>query len=162
MKKNLILSFFKSVIIATLALTLFCVSTAGFAGAPESVSNLHSIKTNKDLKKYMYHFGTLVAGLEISRIKEKTPDWESIEVTLKEMNDVLINLQKADTDNIYKSYTDTLTTRLAEIQALNRNKNPKIYKSFDRLTQSCFQCHAIHRPVDFLQNKNGKLMGSKE
>lgn len=114
------------------------------------------------LKKYMTHFGSLVAGLEILRLKEKKPDWQSIETTIHELNKLLSDMQKTDTTHAYKEYTDLLATHLANIKKMSEKRNINIYDEFDKLTNTCFQCHAAHRPADFLKPKqNQRLSQSK-
>ncbi len=114
------------------------------------------------LKKYMAKFGTLVAGLEILKIKEKKPDWASIDYTLNEMNKILKEMQDVDTTNAYKEYTDLLANSLADIKKLSDKKDIHIYDAFDKLSNTCFQCHAAHRPADFLKpKKNQQLSESK-
>lgn len=108
------------------------------------------------LKKYMSKFGTLVAGLEILKLKEKKPDWASIDYTLSEMNKTLSEMQKADSSNAYKEYTDLLATSLADIKKLSEKRDKAIYDSFDKLSNTCFQCHAAHRPSDFLKPKKNQ------
>lgn len=114
-----------------------------------------------NLKPYMSKFGTLVAGLEILKLKEKKPDWESIDQTLTEMNKIVSEMQKADTLNAYKEYTDLLSSSLADIQKMSQKRDKHIYDAFDKLTNTCFQCHAAHRPSDFLNpKKNQKISES--
>lgn len=105
------------------------------------------------LKKYMSDFGSLVAGMEILRIKEKKPDWEAINVTLRDMEDTIQRLQAADKNNEYKEFTDALYQNLKEVQAYGEKRDKKIYEAFDKLTNTCFKCHAAHRPSDFLVPK---------
>lgn len=119
------------------------------------------IKTTRDLKQFMQKFGSLVAGMELIRIKEKKPDWPSIDLTVREMSAALESLQKADKTNAYKGFTDQLTAQMIVIKKLDEKKDSKIYEAFDKLTNTCFQCHAVHRPADFLKPKGGREI-SKE
>jgi hypothetical protein len=124
---------------------------AGGGPPPET-----EIKSSKDLKQFMYKFGALVAGIEILKVKEKTLDWGTIDLTLKEMGQNLEALQKADTSNFYKQFTDQLADQLTELKMMSRKKDKNIYDGFDKLTNTCFQCHAVHRPSDFLKPKENR------
>jgi hypothetical protein len=106
------------------------------------------------LKKYMSDFGSLVAGMEILQIKEKKPDWEAINVTLRDMEDSLYRMRMADQEGEYKAFTDVLYENLREVQAYGQKKDKKIYEAFEKMTQTCFQCHAQHRPRDYLVPKD--------
>jgi hypothetical protein len=129
---------------------------AGGGPPPET-----EIKSTKDLKQFMYKFGALVAGIEILKVKEKNLDWGTIDLTLKEMEQNLEALQKADTSNFYKQYTDQLAAQLTDLKVMSRRKDKNIYDGFDKLTNTCFQCHAVHRPSDFLKPKeNRRISGS--
>ncbi len=109
----------------------------------------------------MYKFGSLVAGLEMLRVKEEEPDWEAIGTTLKEMTESVSTMQTADTSKAYQKYTDELSAQLKILTKLNNKKDKKIYNGFDTLTQTCFQCHACHRPTDFLEKKVNRDVGMK-
>ncbi|MDX1386122.1 MAG: hypothetical protein R3257_00935 [bacterium] len=106
------------------------------------------------LKKYMQQFGSLVAGMEILRSKEKTPDWEAIGLTLGQMEKTLKEMQAADQAQQYKQFTDVLEANLKEVKAYGQKKDKKVFDSFQNLTETCFKCHAQHRPSDFLIPKN--------
>ncbi len=136
---------------------VFFISSLLIAGGNTDPSTIE-IKTTRDLKQYMYKFGSLVAGLEILRAKEKNPDWSAIEITLKEMSQNIEALQRADKKNTYKSFTDQLSAQVITLKRMNDKKDSRIYDGFDKLTNTCFQCHAVHRPADFLKpNENQRL-----
>jgi len=139
--------------------TSFTLSSLHAGGDPKS--GVDPIISH-NLKQYMSKFGALVAGLEILKLKEKKPDWESIDHTIGELNQILSQMQKADTTNSYKEYTDLLATSLADINKMSQKRDKNIYNAFDKLTNTCFQCHAAHRPADFLNpNKNQKISETK-
>ena len=119
------------------------------------------IKTTRDLKQFMFKFGGIVLGLEVLRVKDKTPDWRAVNLSLKEMNETLGAMQKADKGNAYKSYTDQLATQMAEIKKLSQKKSPQIFDAIDKLIDSCFQCHAAHRPADFLRPKDNRQLSQE-
>lgn len=106
------------------------------------------------LKKYMQQFGSLVAGMEILRSKEKTPDWEAIGLTLGQMEKTLKEMQAADKAKNYKQFTDVLEENLKEVKAYGLKKDKRVFDSFEKLTETCFKCHAQHRPSDFLIPKD--------
>ena len=105
------------------------------------------------LKKYMADFGSLVAGMEILHIKEKNPDWEAINLTLRDMEDTLYLMRQADKEGNYKEFTDVLYQNLREVQAYSEKKDKRVYDAFEKMTNTCFKCHAQHRPSDFLVPK---------
>lgn len=105
------------------------------------------------LKKYMSDFGSLVAGMEILEIKGKNPDWEAIRTTLRDMEDTLYRMRMADKEGNYKEFTDILYQNLREVQDYAQKKDKKIYQGFDKMTNTCFQCHTEHRPKDYLNPK---------
>jgi hypothetical protein len=110
-----------------LGLFLFSSLSASYAGGanPPDVE----IKTTHDLKQFMYKFGTLIAGVELLRAKEKTIDWAAIHITLQEMSQTLQAMQLADKTDAYKSFTDQLDSQLAELRKLSEKKSPQIYDS---------------------------------
>ncbi len=111
-------------------------------------------QTAISLKQYMSKFGTLMAGVEILRIKEKQQiDWDTIEITLNEMTKTLNDMQLADKTGVYKAYTELLSGQLSDLKKQSQEKNKKIYDSFGKLSHTCFGCHAAHRPADFLVPK---------
>lgn len=113
------------------------------------------------LKKYMANFGSMMAGLEILRVKEKKPDWEAINLTLKEMSDTLAEMQKADAENAYKEYTDVLASGLVDLKKKASERNKGFFDSVDQLTDTCFKCHAAHRPGDYLVPKDKNISAEK-
>src|SRR5262245_19444068 len=119
------------------------------------------IKNSRDLKQFMNKFGTYIAGIEILKVREKNRDWGTIDLTLKEMEQNLQALQKADTSNFYKEFTDQLATQLADLKVMSQRKDKKIFDGFDKLTNTCFQCHAVHRPSDFLKPKENRRISDK-
>lgn len=151
----------KPLSILFLAVWAFLFSLPCFAGGDTKVEV--PPKASHALKQYMSKFGSLVAGLEILKLKEKNPDWKTIDKTVADMNQTLSDMQKADTNNAYKEYTDLLATSLADIRQLAEKKDRNIYNSFDKLSNTCFQCHAAHRPADFLKpKKNQQLSGQND
>jgi hypothetical protein len=109
-----------------------------------------STRSTATLKKYMSNFGAMMAGLEIMRLKEKKPDWEVINLTLKEMSSTLEEMQRADAENAYKEYTDVLASGLTDLKQKASTQNKKFYDSLDKMSDTCFKCHAAHRPGDYL------------
>ena len=73
--KKIIYSF-----IALLSFSLLFKNIVFSGPTNVAVSNPEVIKS---LKKYMQRFGSLVAGLEILRVKENEPDWEAIDLSVK-------------------------------------------------------------------------------
>ncbi len=109
-----------------------------------------STRSTATLKKYMANFGAMMAGLEIMRLKEKKPDWDVIDLTLKEMSGTLAEMQKADAENAYKEYTDVLSSGLIDLKTKAGGRNKNFYDSLDKIMDTCFKCHAAHRPGDYL------------
>ena len=156
-------------------LILFSFLTISLLGTFPSEGGAYSKKLSKDpspeevrstmaLKKYMGEFGTLVAGMEIMRIKEsKKPDWEAIQITIEDMAATLKKMQAADKAGNYQAFTATLEENLKEVQAFGKKKDKRVFDSFDKLTQTCFKCHAAHRPSDFpIQKKKPPLISQQE
>jgi len=141
-------------ILSLLALTCFPQAvSAGPAAAPEgSVAT----RSTASLKKYMAKFGAMFAGLEIIKLKEKKPDWEAIDLTLQDMSSTLGEMQKADADKRYKEYTDVLAAALSDMKMQSQKRDKKIFESIDKLGESCFRCHAAHRPSDYILPKKDK------
>ncbi len=106
------------------------------------------------LKQLMVRLGTLMAGIEILQANEKTPDREAINWTLNEMSKTLKQMQSIDKSGAYKKYTDVLAAGLLDLQNKNRKKDKHINDGFSNLIQTCFQCHAMHRPTDYLFPKD--------
>lgn len=132
------------------ALLIAPASSGAYSTGSVDPNNPEQVRSTMALKQYMGHFGTLVAGMEIMRAKEKKPDWDAIAITLKEMEKTLSEMQKADQAGNYKEFTSVLESNLAEVKKYGAKKDPKIYDAFDKLTNTCFNCHAAHRPSDFL------------
>ena len=106
-------------IFITLALFM-SLGVAGFVQAysqkPLSNPTEAQVRSTMMLKKYMSHFGSLVAGMEILRYKEKTTDWEAIKITLEDMRDTLKKMQEADPEGRYREFTDVLSNNLKEVE----------------------------------------------
>ena len=147
--------FMKKIILVLIVLSTAIAASFGLYAGGDPKSGVDPIISH-NLKQYMSKFGTLVAGLEILKMKEKKPDWESIDHTLIEMNQTLSEMQKVDTTNSYKEYTDLLATSLADIKKMSQKQDKNIYDAFDKLTNTCFQCHAARRPSDFLKTKKSQ------
>lgn len=112
-------------------------------------------QTILSLKQAMARFGNLMSGIELMQIKEKKPDWSTLETTLNEMGDTLSAMQTADTTHAYKTYTDVLAQGLADLKKKAGKKDPNIYLSFEKLMHTCFGCHAAHRSADYLIPSQG-------
>lgn len=112
--------------------------------------NPPEVRSTMMLKEYMAHFGSLVAGMEIMKLKEKNPDWDAIRITIQQMGQTLKQLQAADKEGNYKEFTDVLEKNLSEVKNYGDKKDKRVFDSFEKLTNTCFQCHAAHRPSDFL------------
>ena len=151
--KKIIYSF-----IALLSFSLLFKNIVFSGPTNVAVSNPEVIKS---LKKYMQRFGSLVAGLEILRVKENEPDWEAIDLSIKDIESTISEMQKLDKDEVYKQYTGAVAVQIAELKKLSKKKDKKIYDGFDKLTNACFQCHAAHRPADFLKNKDVRPLSGK-
>ena len=120
-----------------------------------------TVRSTMALKDYMAKFGSMLAGLEILRMKEKKPDWEAIDLTVQELSDNLAAMQKADSTHAYKEYTDVLGAGLVEMKEKARKREKGFFKSVDRLSDTCFRCHAAHRPGDYLApKKEMRISGS--
>jgi hypothetical protein len=137
------------------------LSLWAYSKKPPSEQSPQEVRSTMVLKEYMSHFGSLVAGMEIMKLKEKKPDWEAIQITIDEMDKTLKEMQAADAAGNYKEFTDVLEKNLTEVRSYGMKRNKKVYESFDKLTQTCFQCHAAHRPSDFLipKQKDPRISG---
>ncbi len=114
------------------------------------------------LKQYMATFGTMLAGLEIMKVQEKTIDWEVVDLSLREMTQTLDAMRKADTQNRYREYTDILAAGMIDLQEKSAKRDKKFFKSLDKVSESCFKCHAAHRPGDYLVPKDQRYSGEKD
>lgn len=115
------------------------------------------------LKIYMKDFGGFISDLEIMRLKEKKPDWSVIQNSLDNMAKTLAEMKAADVEKKYQQFTGLLTDRVSEMKAYAKKKDKKkFYESFDQMTNTCFSCHAVHRPSDFLVPKGDHPRVSKK
>lgn len=139
-------------IVSVLIVFLLILSFELRAGG--TVIPLTNSETTTTLKQLMGKFGILMAGIEIQQTKEKKPDWETIDWTLSEMTQVLNKMQAIDTTGAYQKYTEVLAAGLIDLKKKSKKKDRHIYEGFGQLIQTCFQCHAVHRPADFLFPKD--------
>lgn len=140
----------------------FTTLQGSFAYSKKTTKELgpEEVRSTMVLKKYMSQFGTLVAGMEIMKIKEKKIDWPAIQITLAEMQKTLTEMRAADKAGNYREFTDILQRNLDMVKVYGQKKDPKVYDSFDQLTETCFKCHAAHRPSDFpLPSKEAPTTG---
>lgn len=146
----------RRLIILALFMSLAIPLKLGWAYSTSTVNGQDEAQVRSTilLKKYMQQFGSLVAGMEILRSKEKTPDWEAIGLTLGQMEKTLKEMQAADKAKNYKQFTDVLEENLKEVKAYGLKKDKRVFDSFEKLTETCFKCHAQHRPSDFLIPKD--------
>ena len=114
------------------------------------------------LKQYMATFGTMLAGLEILKVHEKNVDWEVVDLSIKEMSQALDAMQKADSQNRYREYTDILAAGMVELKQKSAKRDKSFFKSLDQVSESCFKCHAAHRPGDYLIPKDPRYSGQKD
>lgn len=142
----------RNIAILLLVLSLF-VSVATECKAGGITNAAQDAETTTSLKQLMAKLGTIMAGLEILKSKEKNPDWPSIDLSIKEMSDVLAQMKQADKTQSYKTYTDMLSAGLNDLKIKSEKKDKNIYAGFDDLIHTCFQCHAMHRPTDFIHPK---------
>ena len=120
-----------------------------------------STRPTADLKKYMANFGTMLSSLEIIRLKEKKPDWEAIDIAVQDMNKNLAAMQKADQKNAYKEFTDVLAAGLVELSEKSKKRDPAFFSSLDKLSETCFKCHAAHRPGDYFVPKGDPKLSTE-
>jgi hypothetical protein len=145
-----------------LILISFVMVSSGFvfAGMAHPIAEpTQEIKSTRDLKQYMQKFGILIAGIELLRIKEKKIDWKSIQLSIDEMKQTVQSMQQADATNAYKNFTDELSKQMEILQTMSQSKDKKIYDEVEKLTDTCFQCHTVHRPSDFLKPKKTQNLG---
>lgn len=106
------------------------------------------------LKQYMATFGTMMAGLEILKVQDRNVDWEVVDLSLREMSQTLDAMQKADSANRYREYTDILAAGMVELKEKSAKHDKNFFKALDKVSESCFKCHAAHRPGDYLVPQN--------
>ncbi|HEX5033213.1 MAG TPA: hypothetical protein VFW62_01920 [bacterium] len=114
------------------------------------------------LKHYMATFGTMLAGLEIMKVHEKNVDWEAVDLSVQEMSQTLDAMQKADSQNRYKEYTDILAAGMIDLKAKSAKRDKGFFKAVDQVSETCFKCHAAHRPGDYLVPKDPQYSGEKK
>lgn len=117
------------------------------AGEPQTPA---SKKVTLALKQYMAQFGTMAAGIELMREKDKKPDWSIIQSSLESMQKTLEQMKAADTQKNYVEFTSVLDRQMGLLEVAAKQKNKKFYSSFDELLDTCFNCHKSHRPDNFL------------
>ncbi len=105
--------------------------------------------TSLVLKQSMSKLGTLMGKMRTLRLEEKKPNWKEVNQTLTEMSQILQKMQKADTSHTYQGYTNLLGTGLTDLKQRSAKKDKNIYSGFEHLTDTCFQCHAVHRSDDY-------------
>ena len=107
------------------------------------------------LKQYMASFGTMFAGLEIMK-SEKKVDWEAVAISVQEMSQALDAMQKADSQNRYREYTDILAAGLVDLREKSEKKDKGFFKSADKVSETCFKCHAANRPGEYQAVKSSR------
>ncbi|MCC6273997.1 MAG: hypothetical protein IT572_11085 [Deltaproteobacteria bacterium] len=132
------------------------------AGATQPMTHPPATRSTIGLKQYMAKFGSMLAGLEIIQLKEKKPDWPAIDISVKELSETLAEMQKADKDNAYKEFTDVLAAGMVELKEKAAKRDKSFFRSLDKVSESCFKCHAAHRPGDYLIPEKGSDKLSKE
>ncbi len=131
----------KTVLISSLFVFLcgfYFIPQKAFSGGAADPAALTSENT-RALKKDMSKFGSLLAGLEIIKLKEKKPDWDAINLTLQEMSSTLSEMQNADTSNAYKEYTDVLASGLVDLREKAQQRDKTIFDGIDQLSNTCFK-----------------------
>lgn len=119
--------------------------------AAKDKANVPVQRSTIELKKYMKNFAGFISDLEIMRTKEKKTDWKLIQDSLNKMSKTLHEMQTADTQKKYQQFTSLLEERVNEMQDYtNKKDKTEFYDSFDKMTNTCFSCHAVHRPSDYL------------
>src|SRR3989338_10910230 len=118
-------------------ISFFSFSIKTHAGAIEEPTHI-SPYSAKALKVYMAKFGSYMSGINIEQAQNKKPDWEVIDITIKEMSSTLAEMKQSDKTRAYKPYTDALTKQLRVIQEKREKQDKKIYNEFDKLMDTCF------------------------
>jgi cytochrome c556 len=149
---------FSLLLLASFFCNLSFVAPVRAGGGP--IPPTIKVRSTMALKQVMGKFGALLAGLEILRMKEKKIDWEAVNVTLNELSQALDEMRKADSTNAYKEYTDILAAGMVELKDQAQKQNKNFFKSVDKLMESCFKCHAAHRPGDYLIPKDQRISAS--
>jgi cytochrome c556 len=143
----------KSLIWTVALLILACSSPLSAKSLPAHPIQPATAAT-PSLKQYMATFGTMLAGLEIIKVQEKNIDWEVVDLSVREMSQTLDAMQKADSQNRYREYTDILAAGMIELKEKSAKKDKGFFKALDKVSESCFKCHAAHRPGDYLIPKD--------
>lgn len=117
--------------------------TALFFSILGSATSLQALSAQR-LKGYMFQFVSLASELRMEDIKGARPNWEAMEKTLKAMRKNLQAMREADSDQQYSAYLDRLSSDIKKLQVMEVKRDPKISKAYDRMTQSCLQCHSAH------------------
>lgn len=136
--------------IFSILLVLFCLGVQAEAKTPEKPVHHPKSRSTASLQKYMSEFGSWFAGMEIMRSKEKKTDWKVLNESVAKMIDSLKALQSEDKKNLYKQFTDQLEKDFGDLQKQAGKKDKEFFKTLDRMSQTCFSCHAQNRPQDFL------------
>ncbi|MCE9625165.1 MAG: hypothetical protein K8R69_06915 [Deltaproteobacteria bacterium] len=147
---------------AILPIFISCFLGTAQAADPVGHPQVATTRSTANLKPYMSKFGSMLASLEIIQLKEKKPDWEAIDIALKEMSQTLADMQKADKDKAYQEYTDVLAAGMVELNEKSAKRDKSFFRSLDKISEGCFKCHAAHRPGDYLIPKNDKDLLTKD
>jgi hypothetical protein len=148
---------FQISLLATLILFAGPASAADPMGHPATAT-----RSTANLKPYMAKFGSMLASIEIIQLKEKKPDWPAIDIAVNELSQTLSQLQKADQENAYKEYTDVLAAGMVELKQKCAKRDKSFFRSLDKISESCFRCHAAHRPGDYLIPKDKDLLSMEK
>jgi hypothetical protein len=137
-----------AILVVTAALFAFSEPLAAKSLPPHPIQP--ATAATPSLKQYMATFGTMLAGLEIMKVHEKSVDWEAVDLSVREMSQALDAMQKADSQNRYKEYTDILAAGMVDLRAKSSKRDKSFFKAVDKVSEACFKCHAAHRPGDYL------------
>lgn len=119
----------------------------------QSGSESRPILATQNLKEFMAHFGVTLSGLELMHAKEEKPDWEAIAISVKALDKNLKEMQAANKVKAYEEYLKTLSQKVEILKSQSAKKDPAIFKTIDETSNTCFRCHAAHRPADFYPSK---------
>lgn len=122
---------------------------------PEKLGVPMPKKVQLKLKKYMGALGTLFASVEIGSLDEKV-DWDSLGLVFEEMQVTLNQIRAIKDFKAYDKFFGQLEKDLAKVQALQKKKSRKVFEAFDNLSTTCFRCHALYRPKNFLTEPEGQ------
>ncbi|MCB1214575.1 MAG: hypothetical protein KDK66_03770 [Deltaproteobacteria bacterium] len=147
------------IIFLPLVLVAFFLSTSLFALPPSQLKGKGEMPkaVQVKLRGYMGKLGGLFASVQIDESALKSGegvDWDTLGIAFKEMEDTLKEIRSIKEFKNYDAFFGQLESDLRTVKGYQIKKNPKVFDAFNKMTNTCFSCHALYRPENFLTQPN--------